>query len=118
MPGRDRRHYMAELRKARNEHDRLMREATAAHDAADRQLAIKHRLDCEAWSARQFCGGPEDPSPTIEQALNGAYERLEVQCWGCNHADTLDLAVVVWPRSRPVHTLKRALYCAKCLKDY
>jgi hypothetical protein len=94
MSGRDRRHYTAQLRKARNEHDRLMREATAAHDAADWQLAIAHRLDCEAWSARQFCGGPEDPSPTIEQAL-------EVQRRRCNHADTLDLVVVVWPRSRP-----------------
>lgn len=31
----------------------------------------------------------------------------------------LDLALVmIWPRERPTHSLKRALYCAKCLKTY
>jgi hypothetical protein len=35
---------------------------------------------------------------------------------GCNHAEVVDLALVIWPRERPVHTLKRALYCGKCLQ--
>jgi len=41
---------------------------------------------------------------------------LEVQCRHCNHTDMVDLAEVVWPRSRPVHTLRRVLFCAKCRK--
>jgi hypothetical protein len=77
MSGRDRRHYTAELRKAENEHRRLMREAAAAHEAADRQLAEAHRLDCLAWSALQFSGGPDTPSPTIAAALHGGVEILE-----------------------------------------
>ena len=118
MSGRDRRHYTAELRKAENELRRLTREAAAAHDAADRQLAEAHRLDCLAWSALQFTGGPEAPSPTIAAALQGGVELLEVQCRRCNHTELVDLALVIWPRERPIHTLKRALYCAKCLKTY
>jgi hypothetical protein len=118
MSGRDRRHYTAELRKAENELRRLTREAAAAHKAADRQLAEAHRFDCLAWSALQFTGGPEAPSPTIAAALHGGVEILEVQCRRCNHTELIDLALVIWPRERPIHTLKRALYCSKCLKMY
>lgn len=116
LSGRDRRHYAAELRKAQNAHDRLVREAKAAHAAADIARAEAHRLDCEAWSARQFLGGPDEPSPSIAEALNGGCQMLEVQCRHCNHTDTVDLALVTWPRSQPVHTIRRALYCAKCKK--
>ena len=62
LSGRDRHHHSAQLRKAENELRRLTREATAAHEGADRQLAEAHRLDCLAWTARQFTGGPEAPS--------------------------------------------------------
>lgn len=43
---------------------------------------------------------------------------LEVQCRHCNHTELVDLALVIWPRERPIHTLKRALYCGACLKNY
>jgi hypothetical protein len=118
MSGRDRRHYTAELRKAESEYRRLTCEAAAAHEAAERQFAEAHRLDCLAWSALQFTGGPEAPSPTIAAALHGGVEILEVQCRHCNHAELIDLALVIWPRERPIHTLKRALYCAKCRKGH
>ena len=116
LSGRDRLHYAAELRKAENTYRHLVREAAAAHNAADRQLAEAHRLDCELWSVRQFLGGPDGPSPTIADALHGGHELLEVQCRHCNHTQLVDLALVIWPRQRPVHTLRRILYCAKCLK--
>jgi hypothetical protein len=63
LSGRDRRHYAREHRKAEQVLARLIAAAAVAHEAADRALAEAHRLDCEAWSARQFIGGPEDPSP-------------------------------------------------------
>ena len=94
----------------------LLREAEAAHKAADLQLAEAHRLDCELGSTRQFLGGPDEPSLTIADALHGGHELLEVQCRHCNHMDVVDLTLVIWPRQRPIHTLRRALYCAKCLK--
>jgi len=118
LSGRDRRHYGNELRKAQREHQRLTREAETAHAAADRALAEAHRLDCELWSTRLFLGGQDQPSPSIAAALHGGYELLEVQCRHCNHAQTIDLALVIWPPERPVHTIRKALYCAKCEKGY
>ena len=118
LSGRDRRHYGNELRKAQREHERLTRAAEAAHAAADRALAEAHRLDCELWSTRLFIGGPDQPSPSIAHALHGGYELLEVQCRHCNHTQTVDLALVIWPRERPVHTIRRALYCAKFEKGH
>ena len=118
LSGRDRRHYAAELRKAENEYRRLTKEVAAAHDAADRALAEAHRLDHALWSARLFLAGPDQPSPRIADPLHGGYPLLEVQCRHCNHAQTVDLAEVIWPRERPVHTIRKALYCAKCEKGH
>lgn len=91
--------------------------ATAAHEPADRALANAHRLDCEVWSTRQFIGGPDEPSPAIAAALHGGCELLEVQCRHCKHTQTVDLTEVIWPRERPVHTLRKALYCQRCMKE-
>jgi hypothetical protein len=118
LSGRDRLHYAAELRNAEKEYRRLTKEVAAAHAAADHALAEAHRLDCELWSAREFLGGPDQPSPSIADALHGGYELLEVQCRHCNHAQTVHLALVIWPRERPVHTIRKALYCAKCEKGH
>jgi hypothetical protein len=30
----------------------------------------------------------------------------------------VDLALVIWPRERPIHTIRKALYCAKCEKGH
>ena len=107
--GRDRRHYVAELRKGERQYERLVREAAAAHAGADRSLAAAHRLDCDAWSTRQFIGGDLAPSPSIADAIHGDRELLEVRCKRCGQEDRLDLTLVVWPREKPVHSLGKAL---------
>jgi hypothetical protein len=120
--GGDQRHYVNELRKAEQARDRLVREAEAAlewgdeghHRLAFRALAEAHRLDCELWSTRLFLGVPDNPSPSIADALHGGYELLEVQCRYCNHTQMVDLALVSWPRERPVHSIHSALYCGEC----
>jgi hypothetical protein len=116
LSGRDRRHYAAELRKAETAYRYLLREAEAARKAADLALAEVRRLECEIWSTRLFMGGDDEPSPSIADAIHGGYELLEVQCRHCNHTQMVDLMLVIWPRQRPVHTLRRVLFCAKCLK--
>jgi hypothetical protein len=118
MSGRDRRHFSRELHKGEQEHARLVREAEAAFAAADRQLADAHRFDCLAWSARLFIGGPDAPSPTIADALHGDVPLLEAQCRHCSHGEVVDLAEVIWPRERQIHTLQRALYCRRCQAEY
>jgi hypothetical protein len=116
LSGRDRKHFARELHKAEQTYDLKRREADAAHTAADSALRQAHRLDCEAWSALQFIGGSEAPSPSIGAAIHGGCELLEVECRHCNHADFVDLAEVTWPRSQPVHTLRKALYRRPCLQ--
>lgn len=118
LSGRDRRHFARELRSAEQTYERASRDAKAAHAAADRARAEAWRLDCEAWSALQFIGGPEDPSPAIAHALEAGCELLEVQCRHCNHADLVDLALVIWDRQKPVHTLRGVLYCKRCATEY
>jgi hypothetical protein len=116
LSGRDRRHYVAELRKAEDAYRRQSAAAEAAHAVADRALAEAHRLDCAAWSSLQFIGGDASPSPLIADAIHGGCDLLEVQCRHCNHTDLVDLTLAIWPRGNPVHTLKSALYCRPCMK--
>jgi hypothetical protein len=118
MSGGDRKHYSRELHKAEVAYEHAARDAAAAHEAADIALARAHALDCVAWSALQFIGGPEDPSPAIAAAIHGGHELLEVKCRHCNHSELVDLTELIWPREKPVHTLKGVLFCQPCRSTY
>ena len=118
LSGRDRRHYVAELRKAEEAYKRGIQEAEAAHAVADRALARAYALDCDAWTALQFIGGDEAPSPVIAHCIHGGRELLEVQCRQCNQTQMIDLTPSIWPRDNQVHTLRRVLYCKRCEKEY
>jgi hypothetical protein len=39
-------------------------------------------LACQSWKMWSD-GGPIDPSPTIEQAINGGFPWLEIECSRC-----------------------------------
>lgn len=62
MSGRDRQHYVAELRKAEDTHRSLVERTRAAYEEA-------YDLACQEWNTRQFIGGDAAPSPTIEAAI-------------------------------------------------
>jgi hypothetical protein len=52
-------------------------------------------LACQSWNERMWSdGGPAQPSPTIEQAINGGYPWLERYIWTKNQRSLL----VSWPR--------------------
>jgi hypothetical protein len=110
LSGRDRKHYIRELRMAVQQHPVVVRQAAEARAVAD-------RLECEEWSIRQFIGGPAEPSPSIAQALNAGRDLLEVRCRRCNHGDYIALADLVLPRERPVHTLAKVLACQPCSRN-
>jgi hypothetical protein len=107
MSGRDRRHYVAELRKAEEAHRSLVVQVDAAYRAA-------HRLACEEWNTRQFIGGDVEPSPAIADAIAGGCELLEVRCKRCGRERLVDLTEAIWPREKPVHTLAKVLRCRSC----
>jgi hypothetical protein len=71
LSGRDRRHYVRELRAAEQAHRELPGRVEEAYRTA-------HRLACHEWSVRQFIGGPAEPSPRIADAIAGGCELLEV----------------------------------------
>src|SRR5258707_12025846 len=94
LSGRDRRHYVRELRAAEQAHRALPGRVDEAYRAA-------HRLACEEWTVRQFIGGPAEPSPRIVDAIAGGCELLEVRCRRCSHESLIDLAEGGWAGKSP-----------------
>lgn len=117
MSGRDRRHYVQQLRIAEQAHRSLVTRVDSAYRAAEEHLRLAHRLSCEEWNARQFIGGDAAPSPVIAHAIDAGYDLLEVKCKRCGHESLVDLALVIWPREHQVHTLERALSCQPCRRE-
>lgn len=114
MSGRDRRHYVQQLKIAEREHASLARRVPEAQVVADEYQRAADRLLCEEWSVRQFIGGDLEPSPTLAVAVRCGYTQLEIHCANCTHAGTVDLSEVIWPNDKGVHTMRRALACKRC----
>jgi hypothetical protein len=114
LSGGDRKHYVRELRRVEQLQRELARKAEGAYAAAAEHLAMAHRYASEEWNARQFIGGDADPSPQIQHTINAGCTLLEVQCGQCRDTRRINLRDVIWPRDKPVHTLRRALYCQPC----
>jgi hypothetical protein len=80
------------------------RKALAKELGKARAMAIIQQADrllCESWNERMWSDGePIDPSPTIDQAVNGGFPWLEVSCARCktpSDVDPLILATVSTP---------------------
>jgi hypothetical protein len=66
------------------------------------------KLACESWNERMWSNGePIDPSPTVDQAINGGYPWLEIECSRCKMPSDVDLAAMKHP---PTSRLR----CRKC----
>lgn len=62
------------------------------------------KLLCESWNERMWSAGePIDPSPTIDQALNGGYPWLQIECSRCKTPRDVDLALLRRPPRTCVH---------------
>jgi hypothetical protein len=59
-------------------------------------------------------GGPIDPSPTVDQAINGGFPWLEIECSRCKAKRDVDLAALRRVGTTKVHDLASRLICAKC----
>jgi hypothetical protein len=75
--------------------------ASQSSEARAKGEALVQRADkllCESWNERMWSdGGPIDPSPTIDQALNGGFPWLEIQCARCKSPSDVDLAAMKHP---------------------
>jgi hypothetical protein len=61
-------------------------------------------------------GEPIDPSPTIDQAINGGFPWLEIRCSRWKMPSDVDLAGMKHPPTTFVHDLASRLRCRKCAK--
>jgi hypothetical protein len=72
-------------------------------------------LLCQSWNEKMWSdGGPIDPSPTIDQAINGGYPWLEIKCSRCRTPRSVDLCSLRHTPMTCVHDLASRLRCAKC----
>lgn len=75
------------------------------------------KLLAESWNERMWAnGGPIDPSPTVDQAVNGGYAWLEIACSRCKTKRDVDLTSLRHPPTTAVHDLASRFRCSKCAK--
>jgi hypothetical protein len=82
---------------------------------------IVRSLECEAWNAIMWAGGPARPAPgdaraepTIGKAINGGYDLLEAKCNKCDRVSLVPLRALRQPKETPIWKLEAALYCEPC----
>ena len=87
-------------------------EARARGDALIREA---DNLSCQSWNERMWSAGETiDPSPTIDQAINGGFPWLKIECSRCKTPNDVDLAALRRPRTKFAHDLAGRLGCQKC----
>jgi hypothetical protein len=74
-------------------------------------------LACQSFNERMWSdGGPIDPSPTIDQAINGGFPWLEIKSSRCKTPRDVDLCALPHVPTTCVHDLAGRLVCQKCGK--
>jgi hypothetical protein len=81
----------------------------------DAMIQQADKLLSESWNERMWSDGePINPSPTIDQAVNGGFSWLEIQCARCKTPSDVDLAAMKHPPTTFVHDLASRLHCREC----
>lgn len=95
----------------------LAAQSAEARARGEALIRTADKLLCESWNERMWADGePIDPSPTIDQAVNGGYPWIEIECSRCKTKRDVDLASLSHPPTTFVHDLARRLRCSKCAK--
>jgi hypothetical protein len=115
LSGGDRKALKKELRVARGMTRILADQAADMRTRGEALLRQADKLSCESWNERMWADGePIDPSPTIDQAVNGGYPWLQIECSRCKTPRDVDLAALAHPPTTCVHDLAGRLRCEKC----
>ncbi|MCK1721621.1 hypothetical protein [Bradyrhizobium sp. 141] len=117
LSGGDRSALAKELGKARAMANILATQSAETRAKGEALIQRADKLLCESWNERMWSDGePIDPSPTIDQAVNGGFPWLEIQCARCKTPSDVDLAAMKHPPTTFVHDLASRLRCRKCAK--
>ena len=115
LSGGDRKALKKELAKSRGMTVMLARDSDALRAKGDEIIRQADDLLCQSWNERMWSDGePIDPSPTINQAINGGYPWLEIECSRCKTPNSVDLCTLRRPSTTCVHDLAGSLRCKKC----
>ena len=121
LSGGDRKAQAKGIRYAHGLHASYFKQSVLIRTAAEAKLREADRLECEAWNAIMWAGGPAMPSPgdpqaepTIGKAINGGYDLLEAKCNRCSRVSLVALRGLKQPAATPIWKLEAALYCELC----
>src|SRR3954452_17360309 len=93
LSGVDRKALAKELGRARAMTSILAAQSAEARAKGEALIRTADKLLCESWNERMWANGePIDPSPTIDQAINGGYTWLEIECQRCRTKRDVDMA--------------------------
>src|SRR5882724_1763291 len=115
LSGGDRKALKKELVKSRAMAGILAERSAEKRRVGEALIREPDNLACQSWNERQWSnGGPIDPSPTMDQAINGGFPWLEIECSRCKTPRDVDLAALRRPPTTFVHDLAGRLVCQKC----
>jgi hypothetical protein len=110
LSGGDRKALAKELGKARAMANILAAQSAEMRAKGQSMIQQADRLLCESWNERMWSDGePIDPSPTIDQAVNGGFPWLEIRCARCKTPSDVDLAPMVPGLFNPAEIAGRRL---------
>ncbi|PSO21497.1 hypothetical protein [Bradyrhizobium sp. MOS003] len=117
LSGGDRKALQKELGRARAMTTILAAQSGEARAKGEALIRQADKLLCESVNERLWLdGGPIDPFPTIDQAINGGYSWLQIECSRCRTKRDVDMAALRHPPTTFVHDLASRLRCSKCAK--
>ncbi|MGM4885313.1 hypothetical protein AB8A20_08045 [Tardiphaga sp. 604_B6_N1_1] len=118
LSGGDRKALNKELTKARSVTLMLARQSDELRAKGEALIREADKLSCESWSERMWADGkPIDPSPTVDQALNGGFPWLEIECSRCRIKRDVSLAELPHVCTTCIHDLASRLRCERCSKS-
>src|SRR5215203_2919732 len=95
LSGGDRKALTKELSRSRAMAKILGERAGDKRRAGEVLIREADDLLCQSWNEKMWSdGGPIDPSPTVDQAINGGYVWLEIKCSRCKTPRSVDLAAL------------------------
>src|SRR5260370_34963749 len=98
LSGGDRKALTKELGKARAMTGILAAQSAEMRAKGAALIQQADRLLCESWNERMWSDGePIDPSPTIDQAINGGFPSLEIPCARCKPPNAVVLPALQHP---------------------
>lgn len=118
LSGGDRKALRKELSKSRAMTSIFARRSAEKRAVGEALIREADDLACQSWNEKMWSdGGPIDPSPTIDQAINGGFGWLEIKCSRCRTPRDVDLAALPHVATTCVHDLAGRLVCLRCRKS-